>query len=160
MNLNQIRLLEACHSYLVERTHSSIKEQLVSDKLVFSCNNNFCTFNTYQEMSYNYTFIDYELNSFELREKRREIQDISELYDALKLSGNELSVLSQITNVDTARIQIFKLLSRVDIEPLATLYPKLKTDNYIYDVYNLTIDKSFPVYHLSNTASFDLVSIA
>ena len=159
MNLNQIRILEASYAYLVSKTNSEVEKTLNSENLIFSYENKMYKFKTYQAKSDNYTFIDYSIGMFELKHESHQIPSY-DLYTSFKFKENELSILSNISDTDVVRSQIFKLLNRIDFAYLEEEYPKLKTDSYAYDVHILEIDKFFPVYKFPELASFDLVGIA
>ena len=160
MNLNQIRLLEASYTYLVSKTHPEVKEILTSENLIFSYDNKLYKFKTYQAESNDYGFIDYSLGNFELTHQYHEVHDVYDLYKSFNFKGNEVSILNNISDIDIARSQIFKLLNHIDFAYLEERYPKMKTDSYAYDVYLLEVDKFFPVYKFPESASFDLVGIA
>lgn len=159
MNLNQIRILEASYAYLVSKTQSDVKEILNSENLIFNYENRLYKFKTYQAKSSNYVFIDYSLGSFELNHEYKQIDDVYDLYKSFNFKDNELIILSNISDTDVVRSQIFKLLNHIDFAYLEERYPKMKTDSYAYDVYLLEVDKFFPVYKFPESASFDLVSI-
>lgn len=159
MNLNQIRILEASYAYLVSKTNSEVEKTLKSENLIFSYENKMYKFKTYQAKSDNYTFIDYSIGMFELKHESHQIPNY-DLYTSFKFKENELSILSNISDTDVVRSQIFKLLNRIDFAYLEEEYPKLKTDSYAYDVHILEIDKFFPVYKFPELASLDLVGIA
>lgn len=159
MNLNQIRILEASYVYLISKTHSKVKEILNSESLIFSYENKLYKFKTYQAKSSDYGFIDYSLGNFELNHEYHEIHTY-DLYKSFDLKGNEASVLSELSDTDIVRSQIFKLLNQIDFAYLEERYPEMKTDSYAYDVHILEVDKFFPVYKFPELASFDLVGIA
>lgn len=159
MNLNQIRILEASYAYLVSKTNSEVEKTLKSENLIFRYESKMYKFKTYQAKSDNYTFIDYSLGIFELDHESHEIR-IYDLYNSFDLKENELSILSNISDTDIVRSQIFKLLNQIDFAYLEEKYSKLKTDSYAYNVHILEVDKLFPVYKFPELASFDLVGIA
>lgn len=47
MNINEVRILEACHKFLIDLT--LFKDDLENDKLVFRYNGNNIKFDTYQK---------------------------------------------------------------------------------------------------------------
>ena len=159
MNLNQIRILEASYAYLVSKTNLEVKKFLNSENLIFSYENKLYKFKTYQAKSDNYTFIDYSIGMFELKHESHEIRSY-DLYKSFDFKENELSILSNISDTDIVRSQIFKLLNRIDFAYLEEEYSEVKTDSYAYDVHFLELDKFFPVYKFPELASFDLVGIA
>jgi hypothetical protein len=58
MNLNQIRILETCHKFLIGLTE--FKDELQNDSLVYRFQDKNITFVTYQEYR-NLSFIDFNL---------------------------------------------------------------------------------------------------
>ena len=160
MNMNQIRILEAIYAYLVSRTDPEVQEVLNSENLIFSHENRLYKFKTYQAKSNNYVFIDYRLGNFELDEEQHVFYGVHDTYKAFNLEDSKVSTLRELSNIDIARSQIFKLLHQIDAAYLEERYPKLKTDSYAYDVYLLETDKFFPIYKFSESASFELVGMA
>ena len=160
MNLNQIRILEAVYAYLVSRTDPEVQEALNSENLIFSHENRLYKFKTYQAKINNYVFIDYSPDNFELNEEKHAFYYVHDTYKSFNLEESKVLSLREISNIEIARSQIFKLLHQVDVAYLEERNPELKNDSYAYGVYLLETDKFFPIYKFSESASFELVSIA
>ena len=160
MNMNQIRILEAIYAYLVSRTVPEVQEVLIFESLIFSHENRLYKFKTYQAKINNYVFIDYSLDNFELNEEQRAFYWVHDTYKSFNLEESKVESLRDISNIEIARSQIFKLLHQIDIDFVEERNPKLKTDSYAYGVYLLETDKFFPIYKFSESAVFELVSIA
>lgn len=159
MNLNEIRLIEACYNYLVTRTSEKVKEQLLAERLVFENDGNFFVFDTAEDITSICEFIEYKFDLIGLSERKEYILDYYHLYSALRLKEDQLSILNRTDSIDKVRTQIFKLLINADIENLSKQYPEIKKNNFVYKLENLTINQSFPVYKFSDTDSFTLVGI-
>lgn len=155
MNLNHIRILESCHKFLIGIT--SFEEEFQDDTLVYQYRNQNITFDTYQE-SNSITFSDYNLEYSRLNEEKSYIdkrQDIIQLFP----SEEHLRALSRIPKAEQARIQIFKLLSQINLEILSSKYPDLKKDNFGYGFYNFATKEEYPIYLFSEDDHFELVAI-
>lgn len=156
MNLNQIRILEACHKFLNGIT--LLKEELQNDNLVYQYNGKTITFDTYQEYE-QLTFIDYNPKFEYVDETRVYISDRQNLIDAFP-NKHHLTALQKVSDEDQARIQIFKLLSQVNFEVLSEKYPNVKKDRFGYDFYNFETKESYPIYLFEDNATFELVAIS
>lgn len=155
MNLNQIRILEACHKFLNGIT--LLKEELQNDNLVYQYNGKTITFDTYQEYE-QLTFIDYDPKFEYVDETRVYINDRQNLIDAFP-NRHHLIALQKVSDEDQARIQIFKLLSQVNFEVLSEKYPNVKKDRFGYDFYNFETKESYPIYLFEDNAAFELVAV-
>ncbi|WP_244663179.1 hypothetical protein [Streptococcus suis] len=78
MDINQVRILEACHKFLIGIT--SCEDTLQDDTLVYLYRGQRITFETYQEYS-NLTFTDYSLQYGRLHGENSYINDRQELVD-------------------------------------------------------------------------------
>ena len=61
MDLNKVRLVEACYEYLLDKLAPSVKESFKGSSLVFENNQTMYQFQTFQENPYKATFIEYKL---------------------------------------------------------------------------------------------------
>lgn len=160
MDLNKVRLVEACYEYLLDKLAPSVKESFKGSSLVFENNQTMYLFQTFQENPYKATtFIEYKLSQFELGEIRKDIKDIYNLYEALQLRDTELSTLVNVTDVSVVKALIFKLLSNADLDTLSEIYPDFKEDNIVYNLQILGNNIKFPIYQFSDDSSFRLVAI-
>lgn len=160
MNLNHVRLLEACLSYLIDKVNPDIKDQLSKSTLVFETNGQLYQFRTSQQQSYHGNFVEYLLGSYQLREVRREISDMYDLYRALDIRDGELLTLKNTGDIALVKSLLFKLLAMANLDDLGSKYPDLKSDTFVYDVTVIGLDKTFSVYQFPADASFRLVSIS
>ncbi|NQO51083.1 hypothetical protein HO964_09155 [Streptococcus suis] len=156
MDINQVRILEACHKFLIGIT--SCKDTLQDDTLVYLYRGQRITFETYQEYS-NLTFTDYSLQYSRLHGENSYINDRQELVDIFP-SEEHLRALQRISDADQARIQIVKLLTQINLEVLSSKYSVLKKDNFGYDFYNFETKESYPIYLFSDNDNFELVAIS
>ncbi|MEI4413961.1 hypothetical protein ACLMK5_05195 [Streptococcus anginosus] len=156
MNLNQIRILEACHKFLNGIT--LLKEELQNDNLVYQYNGKTITFDTYQECE-QLTFIDYDPKFGYVDEIRVYISDRQNLINAFP-NKDHLRALQKVSDEDQARIQIFKLLSQVNFEVLSEKYSNVKKDRFGYDFYNFETKENYPIYLFEDNAAFELVAIS
>lgn len=155
MDINQVRILEACHKFLIGIT--DFKEELQDDTLVYQYQGERITFDTYQEFEH-LSFVDYKLKYGYLEDVRVYLDDRQEIVDAFP--GEEyLRALQRVSTPEQARIQIFKLLSEVNLEALTMKNPDVKKDNYGYEFYNFETKESYPIYLFSNNDNFKLVAI-
>ena len=154
MNLNEIRILEACHKFLVGLTE--FEEKLQNDSLVYRFQGEEISFVTYQECE-NFKFIDYDLQSDFLKDSPTYIDDREELINAFP-TQHQLRALSKITDLEQIRIQIFKLLSQANLESLIKNYPNAKKDYFGYQFRNLETKESYPIYLFPENANFELVA--
>ena len=159
MDLNKVRLVEACYEYLLDKLAPSVKESFKGSSLVFENNQTMYQFQTFQENPYKATFIEYKLAQFELSEIRKDIRDVNDLYKALQLRDTELSTLANVTDVSVVKALIFKLLSNADLDTLSEIYPDLKEDNIVYNLQILGNNIKFPIYQFSDDSTFRLVAI-
>ena len=111
MNINQIRILEVCHKFLIGITN--FKEEFQDDYLVYRYQGENISFETYQEYE-GFSFVDYKLKYGRLEDVRTYLDDRQDLIDAFP-SEEVLRALQRITSPEQARIQIFKLLSEVNL---------------------------------------------
>ncbi|MGV3011497.1 hypothetical protein [Streptococcus thoraltensis] len=155
MNINQIRILEACHKFLSGIT--SFEEEFQDDYLVYQYQGENISFDTYQKYE-TLSFVDYKLKYGYLDDVRTYLDDRQDLIDAFP-SEEHLRTLQRISNAEQARIQIFKLLSQVDLEGLSSKYPDLKKDNFGYDFFNSATKEKYPIYLFSEDDTFELVAI-
>ncbi|WP_238140369.1 hypothetical protein [Streptococcus suis] len=70
-----------------------------------------------------------------------------------------LRALQRVSNPEQARIQIFKLLTEVNLETLTNKNPEIKRDNFGYGFFNFATKEEYPIYLFSNDATFELVAI-
>ena len=124
MNLNQIRILEVCHKFLIGLTE--FEEKLQNDSLVYRSQDKNITFVTYQEYR-NLSFIDFKLKYDYLDDSITYIDDREDLINAFP-SQHELRALARVSDPEQARIQIFKLLSQASLETLTEKNPNAKKD--------------------------------
>jgi hypothetical protein len=122
MNLNQIRILEACHKFLIGLTE--FEEKLQNDSLVYRFQDKNITFVTYQKYR-NLSFIDFKLRHDYLDDSITYIDDREDLINAFP-SQHELRALARVSDPEQARIQIFKLLSQANLETLTEKNPNAK----------------------------------
>lgn len=155
MNLNQIRILEACHKFLIGLTE--FEEKLQNDSLVYRFQDKNITFVTYQKYR-NLSFIDFKLKYDYLDDSITYLDDREELISAFP-SEHELRALNRVSDMEQARIQIFKLLSQANLESLIKNYPNSKKDYFGYQFRNLETKESYPIYLFPENANFELVAI-
>ncbi len=155
MNLNEVRVLEACHKFLIGLTE--FEEKLQNDSLVYQFQDKNITFVTYQKCE-NFMFIDYDLQFDFLRDNPTYIDDLEELINAFP-SQHQLKVLNKMSDMEQARVQIFKLLSQANLESLIKNYPNAKKDYFGYQFRNLETKESYPIYLFPENTNFELVAI-
>ena len=155
MNINQIRILEVCHKFLIGITN--FKEEFQDDYLVYRYQGENISFETYQEYE-GFSFFDYKLKYGRLEDVRTYLDDRQDLIDAFP-SEEVLRALQRITSPEQARIQIFKLLSEVNLEILSEKNPTVKKDNFGYGFFNFATKEEYPVYLFSEDDNFELVAI-
>ena len=155
MNLNQIRVLEACHNFLIGRTE--FKDELQNDSLVYRFQDKNITFVTYQEYR-NLSFIDFKLKYGYLDDSITYLDNREELISAFP-SEHELRALNEVPDMEQARIQIFKLLSQANLEILTEKNSNAKKDYFGYQFRNLETKESYPIYLFPENANFELVAI-
>lgn len=155
MNLNQIRILEACHKFLIGLTE--FEEKLQNDSLVYRFQDKNIMFVTYQEYR-NLSFIDFKLKSDYLDDSITYLDDREELISVFP-SEHELRALNRMSDMEQARVQIFKLLSQANLETLTEKNPNAKKDYFGYQFRNLETKESYPIYLFPENANFELVAI-
>lgn len=155
MNINQIRILEVCHKFLIGITN--FKEEFQDDYLVYRYQGENISFETYQEYE-GFSFVDYKLKYGRLEDVRTYLDDRQDLIDAFP-SEEVLRALQRITSPEQARIQIFKLLSEVNLEILSEKNSTVKKDNFGYGFFNFATKEEYPVYLFSEDDNFELVAI-
>ena len=155
MNINQIRILEVCHKFLIGITN--FKEEFQDDYLVYRYQGENISFETYREYE-GFSFVDYKLKYGRLEDVRTYLDDRQDLIDAFP-SEEVLRALQRITSPEQARIQIFKLLSEVNLEILSEKNPTVKKDNFGYGFFNFATKEEYPVYLFSEDDNFELVAI-
>lgn len=156
MNLNQIRIIEACHKFLIGITN--FEEELQDDVLVYRYKGNLVRFETYQEYEQR-SFVDYNLKYGYLDDTRTYIDDRADLIAAFP-SEEHLRALQRVNDAEQARVQIFKLLSQVNLDSLSEKNSHIKKDNFGYDFFNFATKEEYPVYLFSDDESFELVAIS
>lgn len=155
MNLNEIRILEACHKFLIGLTE--FEEKLQNDSLVYRFQDKNITFVTYQEYR-NLSFIDFKLKHDYLDDSITYLDDREELISVFP-SEHELRALNRMSDMEQARVQIFKLLSQANLEILTEKNPNAKKDYFGYQFRNLETKESYPIYLFPENANFELVAI-
>lgn len=160
MNLKQVRLLEACYTYLLNKTCEPVKKELADCKMVFDFDNSLLTFKTYEEKYDNYDFIENKLGEFELKPDYRSLTKPRDIYEALNITNYKLQTLRGIDDPEIAKKIIFKLLAQVNLESLEQSYPEIKANNFIYEVHNLTINAKFACMKFPESVSLELIAIA
>lgn len=155
MNLNEIRILEVCHKFLIDLTE--FKDELQNDSLVYRFQDKNITFVTYQEYR-NLSFIDFRLRYDHLDDSITYIDDREDLINAFP-SQHELRALARISDLEQARIQIFKLLSQANLEILTEKNSNAKKDYFGYQFRNLETKESYPIYLFPENTNFELVAI-
>ena len=154
MNLNEIRILEACHKFLIGLTE--FEEKLQNDSLVYRFQDKNIMFVTYQEHR-NLSFIDFKLKHDYLDDSITYLDDREELISVFP-SEHELRALNRMSDLEQARIQIFKLLSQANLETLTEKNPNAKKDYFGYQFRNLETKESYPIYLFPENANFELVA--
>ena len=154
MNLNEIRILEACHKFLIGLTE--FEEKLQNDSLVYRFQDKNIMFVTYQEYR-NLSFIDFKLKHDYLDDSITYLDDREELISVFP-SEHELRALNRMSDLEQARIQIFKLLSQANLETLTEKNPNTKKDYFGYQFRNLETKESYPIYLFPENANFELVA--
>ena len=81
------------------------------------------------------------------------------MIDVLFQNEHELRVLNSISDLEQARIQIFKLLSQANLETLTEKNSNAKKDYFGYQFRNLETNESYPIYLFPENANFELVAI-
>ncbi|TWT12050.1 hypothetical protein [Streptococcus sp. sy004] len=155
MKTKEVRILEACHKFLIGITQ--FEKELQDDCLVYQYHGKNIVFNTYQVYE-NLSFTDYIPKYNYLDDKRTYLDNKQDLIKAFP-SKEVLRILQRIENPEQTRIQIFKLLSEVTLEPLTEQYPNVKEDNFGYNFFNLVTKERYPIYLFSENANFELVAI-
>lgn len=74
-------------------------------------------------------------------------------------SQHELRALARISDLEQARIQIFKLLSQANLETLIEKNSNIKKDHFGYQFYNLETKEKYPIYLFPENTNFELVAI-
>lgn len=160
MKLNQVRLLEACYTYLLNKTCETVKKELTDCKMVFSFNNSLLTFKTYETKYDSYDFVENILGELEQSVDYRSLSNVKEIYDAINVDNYRLESLRMIEKPEIAKKIIFKLLTQADLESLEQSYPEIKANDFIYEVHNLTINANFACMKLPKNATLELIAIA
>lgn len=155
MNINQVRIFEACHKFLIGITN--FKEEFQDDYLVYLYQGENISFETYQEYE-GFSFVDYKLKYGRLEDVRTYLDDRQDLIDAFP-SEEVLRALQRVTSPEQARIQIFKLLSEVNLEILSEKNPNVKKDNFGYGFFNFATKEEYSVYLFLEDDNFELVAI-
>lgn len=99
MNLNQIRILEACHKFLIGLT--KFEEKLQNDSLVYRFQDKNIMFVTYQEYR-NLSFIDFKLKYDYLDDSITYLDDREELISVFP-SEHELRALNRMSDMEQTR---------------------------------------------------------
>lgn len=154
MNLNQIRILEACHKFLIGLTE--FKDELQNDSLVYQFQDKNITFVTYQEYR-NLSFIDFILKYDYLDDSITYLDDRVDLISAFP-NEHEIRALNRMSDLEQVRIQIFKLLSQANLETLTEKNSNAKKDNFGYQFRNLETKESYPIYLFPENAKFELIA--
>lgn len=118
MDLNQVRLLEACFVYLKTRLNSSMQTELDDSKLFFEANGNIFTFDTYETKCDRYDFVENNLGNIEVSVDYKSLRDVSDLFEATRINEYKAVTLRSINNTDMAKKLIFKSLTQVDLKTL------------------------------------------
>ncbi|HGI2571294.1 TPA: hypothetical protein ACJR21_000273 [Streptococcus agalactiae] len=100
MNLNQIRIIEACHKFLIGITN--FEEELQDDVLVYRYKGNLVSFETYQEYEQR-SFVDYNLKYGYLDDTRTYLDDRADLIAAFP-SEEHLRALQRVNDAEQARV--------------------------------------------------------
>lgn len=154
MELNQIRLLEACHKYLIDRANVNLKETLSNNKLVFEVNGKLVSFTTYQKAKW-HSFYEYELGAYSEVEDHTSI-DVTDILSILNLETGIASTLSMITDADQVRNYIFKFLSLVDF---SRFEKSIKNTEFVYDFRYLENNICLPCTKIDKDTSFNFIGI-
>lgn len=160
MNLNKIRLLEIYHKYLVSmfEKDNKLRKLLSTNRLVYRSNDYLLKFDTYETKEYDFRLGEIALGHYELKNNSQYVNP-QDLFDAKNISGEEFRTFRNLTEIAENKRQIFKLLLKVDLNSLEEKYSELKTNTLVYNLYDVTLNKSFDIYKLSDNATFELVSI-
>ena len=154
MNLNQIRILETCHKFLIGLTE--FKDELKNDSLVYRFQDKNITFVTYQEYR-NLSFIDFNLKYDYLDDSITYLDNRVDLISAFP-NEHELRALNRLSDLEQARIQIFKLLSQANLETLTEKNSNDKKDYFGYEFSNPETKESYPIYLFPENANFELIA--
>lgn len=154
MNLNQIRILEACHRYLIDRVNNKLTKELLNDKLVFKVDNKLVTFDTFQKFSY-YYFYEYQLNYY-MESETYETIDTQEIFKIVNPGEGHLNTLGMLDDISKVRAHIFKILCQIDF---AIFDRQIKTNNFVYNWRYLDNDTVLPIYKVDTDKDFKLISI-
>jgi len=132
-------------------------EKLQNDSLVYRFQDKNIIFVTYQEYR-NLSFIDFKLKYDFLDDSITYLDDRVDLISAFP-NEHELRALNRMSDLEQARIQIFKLLSQANLETLTEKNPNAKKDYFGYQFRNLETKESYPIYLFPENANFELVAI-
>lgn len=155
MNINEVRILEACHKFLIDLT--SFKDDLENDKLVFRHNGNNIKFDTYQKYE-KLSFVDYQLKQGYLDDVTSYFDDREMLIDLFP-TEEHLRKLSSLDDKSQVRLQIFKLLAQVNLGKVPQDYYQIKKDNFGYNFYNFTTKETYPIILFKESDTFELITI-
>ncbi|MEQ9763214.1 hypothetical protein ABPS01_00810 [Streptococcus sp. ZJ151] len=154
MNLNQIRILEACHRYLIDKVNDKLTKELLNDKLVFKVDNKLVTFDTFQKFS-SYYFYEYQLGYY-MESETYETIDIQKIFKLVNPGEGQLNTLSMLDNISKVRAHIFKILCQIDFDIFDR---QIKTNNFVYNWRYLDNDTVLPIYKVETDKDFELISI-
>lgn len=162
MDLNDVRILEACFQYLVKKT--VFEKELKNTKLIFKMNKiDLVTFNTCEINDEN-LFIEKVLSNDEFDSLKNDsvaIDDYQLLFEAFEFAKNNQRFLN-IKSVNTekqALLIIFKLLQQVNINSIKESVGVAKSSLFVYNFENYSNKTAFPIYSMEVNDNFELVSI-
>ncbi|XCY62383.1 hypothetical protein ABG811_02750 [Streptococcus iniae] len=156
MDLKQVRILEACYKFLIDIT--DFKEEFQDDSLVYKYRGEHITFETYQEYE-RLSFVDYKIKHGYVDDTRVYLDNRIDLIASFP-SEEHLRALQRVTDVEHARIQVFKLLSQVNLNYLSDKNQDIKKDNFGYSFYNYATKEEYPIYLFDDRLAFELVAIS
>lgn len=146
MDLNDVRIIEAFQTFLVNMCPEDIKKDYDEDCLVYKIGDRLLLFNTFEAKKSNYVFLETNISNGNFNAQEYEINpDIIQLV----ISDNLINSFENFKNIEVAKSVIFKILKTYDISIIKKAYPNFKDNNYIYDAFDCETKASYQCIELS-----------
>ena len=155
MNLKQLRFAEACLVFATRTTDYERAADISEFKFVFEYNNDLYTASSFYKVSENLTYSEPGLSRFHdyYEEKSNGPIDSDHIYNFLPFQI--IKMVCMTSDIEIARYELLKYFLEHEIPEIE--FPK--TDNYLFNVVNLSTGLKLPIMAVPEEADFRLISI-